>query len=210
MHAFSVSVSGDTAYALQQGVEELVHSVHFPFSIAKHLNGAERAPQQTGRFFGVRRQAYKAFYLLSATAIILLLLSMYRCWLQKSKNVEAGELIRELASEDDGKGGEGEAGSRLPELCGFLEERVSLDERQVGIQAPPVQRPAAFFGAVAMEDEKPRKKKRKAKWVKEGAAGAREQTKKARPGERLMGCFLLQLQRATQRLFSYFCLFVSY
>lgn len=180
--ACSTFVSGDRASAPQQGVKQLVApDIHLPCLLVEHVNCTERAPQQPDGFCGVRRQAHKAFYLLPAVAIMLLLLNMYLCRLKLSENVDEGDRIRRLASREHGKEGEREAGSRAPDLCRLLEKTVSSHEKEGGTQAPSPPRPAALSEAVAeKEDEELRKRKRKTKWLEEGALGAAGQTKRAK------------------------------
>lgn len=187
MHVLNVFIPGDTTPAPQPTDEELVTVFHLPSSLDEHVNDTERVSQQIKSFLPFGRQLHKALYLLQAVAIMLLLLNIYLCRLKKSKNVGAGSRARRLARGEDGKEREDEAGSMAPELCGLLEAAVSSHQEDGGTQDLSLPPPAALT-TIFPEDEKPRKRKRKAKWIEGGALGAAEQTKRAEPGKRKMGC----------------------
>lgn len=175
MHALNnVFVSGGTTLAPQQDVHELIiaPNMHIPFPLAEHSNGAEIASRRTDGFSGFRqKQAHKPLYLLLTVAIILLVSNMFFCRLNNSGNVQAGERVRRLARGEDGKEREEKAGSKVPDLCGLLDETVSSYQEKEG---------SGGGGKSSQKEGMPRQRKRKRKWLE----GTVERTTSAKPGKR--------------------------
>lgn len=190
-------MSGVSSSAAQHAGEELVFDNFLSSPFVEDSGGTIEALLQVPVYLPLKRPIHNARAALPfVAAIVFLLLFMYVCSSEKNSELAVKSRLRRLSG-NEGKEKEKDAGSKTEGVCGMVEEAVSFQ----GAEQTALPEPSPAATKAVFEEERPRKKKMKTRWLEQESLPAALLNKKAREGKSSM---FLQLQgEALERSFYY-------
>lgn len=161
-------------------VEQRLPDDVLPFPPAVNSDGTNGALHRAYDDSLFKKKSRRGFFLLPVfVAAVLLLWIVHLCRLMMSRKVESLAHVRRLSGREEGEKEEKVAVASVQDICGALEGPGPSREEEAGTHALPPGSPAASSEPIA-EEEQPRKRKRKTKWLEEAPE---QQGKEARVGE---------------------------